>query len=315
MKAITAHGRLVVPFAVSMLVALMLRASWHQIQHALLMLDAPVLLVEGLPAALEPAALIYAGVWIVRARVGGDVHVVRALFFVTATVALAYNAASVLPLDVLLPAGSAGRMAVLAVSAVLAPLTTVSMGHTALGEWAEWRASRRSFIDDVHRELEAEARKVLAEQLAGEFREKVRERVLAQMRADMGDRLGLESGRGGRRRQATATPVLSAQGVSANGHRSDGGGGGDGSAAQPAGGGDLVALIRADDKLGKLGPDVVEGVADAVADWFDKGNTLKTRGFKSHVARSLEDAGVESHRNGQRRADRVVELAGGVMTA
>lgn len=217
---VAGYARLLVPAIAAVLVGFALNASWHAIQGTLRMLDAPAELVLALPVILEPAALVYAGVWIVRKRIGGEVRVVRALFFVSASVAVVYNVAVALPLDVLLPSGSVSRMVALGVSAALAPLTVITVGHTALEEWAEWRASRRSLVDDVHAALEAEAQKALGEQLRGEFAAEVRDRVLAQLRADMVDRLGLPTATRRRRKALPSQSQKSSQLAShGNGHR------------------------------------------------------------------------------------------------
>jgi hypothetical protein len=173
------------------LVAVALNASWHAIQGTLRQLGAPSELVLALPAVLEPAALIYAWVTIDRRRTRRDVGAVRWLLAATLMLAAVYNVASALPLDALLPIGSAGRMIALAVSAALAPLTVVSVGHTALEEYAAWRASRRSLVDDVHAALETEAQQALTGQLRTEFAPEVRAAVLARLRADMAQRLGV----------------------------------------------------------------------------------------------------------------------------
>jgi hypothetical protein len=160
-------------------------------QSTLRQLGAPSELVLALPVVLEPAALIYAWVTIDRRRTGRDTGRVGWLLTVALVVAVVYNVASALPLDVLVPAGSAGRMTALAMSAALAPLTVVSVGHTALEEYAAWRASRRSLADDVHAALEAEAQQALTGQLRAEFASEVHAAVLTRLRAEMADRLGV----------------------------------------------------------------------------------------------------------------------------
>jgi hypothetical protein len=81
-------------------------------------------------------------------------------------------------------------MVALALSAALAPLTVVSVGHTALEEYAAWRASRRSLVDDVHGALEAEAQEALTGRLRAEFAPEVHAAVLDRLRAEMTARLG-----------------------------------------------------------------------------------------------------------------------------
>jgi hypothetical protein len=190
---VVGYARLLVPAVAVVLVAVALNASWHAIQGTLRQLGAPGELVLALPAVLEPAALIYAWVTIDRRRTGRDAGAVRWLLATTLMLAAVYNVASALPLDVLLPFGSAGRMVALAVSAALAPLTVVSVGHTALEEYAAWRASQRSLIDDVHAALEVEAHQALTGQLRTEFAPEVHAAVLARLRADMAQRLGMSA--------------------------------------------------------------------------------------------------------------------------
>jgi hypothetical protein len=179
---VTGYARLVVPAVAVALVAIALNASWHAIQATLRQLGAPGELVVALPAVLEPAALIYAWVTIDRRRTGRDTTAVRWLL------------GAALTLDVLVPAGSVGRMVALAVSAAVAPLTVVSVGHTALEEYAAWRAARRSLTDDVHAALEAEAQQALSGQLRDEFAAEVHAAVLTRLRAEMADRLGVTAG-------------------------------------------------------------------------------------------------------------------------
>jgi hypothetical protein len=190
---VAGYARLVVPAVALVLVAIALNASWHAIQATLRELGAPGELVVALPAVLEPAALIYAWVTIDRRRTGRDTSGVRWLLGAALTLAAAYNVASALPLDVLVPAGSVGRMVALAVSAAVAPLTVVSVGHTALEEYAAWRAARRSLTDDVHAALEAEAQQALSGQLRTEFAAEVHAAVLTRLRAEMADRLGVNT--------------------------------------------------------------------------------------------------------------------------
>jgi hypothetical protein len=188
---VAGYARLLVPAVAIVLVAVALNASWHAIQGALRQLDAPGELVVALPAVLEPAALIYAWVAIDRRRTGRDVGAVRWLLIAALALAAVYNVASALPLAVLVPVGSAGRMVALAVSAALAPLTVVSVGHTALEEYAAWRASRRSLVDDVHVALEADAQQALTGRLRTEFAAEVHAAVLTRLRAEMTARLGV----------------------------------------------------------------------------------------------------------------------------
>jgi hypothetical protein len=185
---------LLVPAAALVLVTFALNASWHAIQNTLRGLEAPDELVLALPVILEPAALIYAWVTIDRARTGRDTTGVRRWLIAALVIAVAYNVASALPLDVLLPRESAGRMVALAVSAALAPLTVVMVGHTALEETAAWRASRRSMADDVHAALETEAQQALTGRLREEFAAEVHAAVLARLRAEMARRLGTPDG-------------------------------------------------------------------------------------------------------------------------
>lgn len=187
---VVGYARLLVPAVAVVLVGFALNASWHAMQGTLRQLGAPGELVLALPVVLEPAALIYAWVTIDRRRTGRDCGRVRVLLAVAMVVAVAYNVASALPPDVLLPAGSVGRMIVLAVSAALAPLTVVSVGHTALEEYAAWRAARRSLVDDVHAALEAEAQKALTGRLHAEFAPEVHAAVLDRLRTEMTARLG-----------------------------------------------------------------------------------------------------------------------------
>jgi hypothetical protein len=188
---VTGYARLLVPTVAVVLVAVALNASWHAIQGALRQMDAPGELVVALPAVLEPAALIYAWVAIDRRRTGRDVGAVRWLLIAALALAAVYNVASALPLDVLMPVGSVGRMVALALSAALAPLTVVSAGHTALEEYAAWRASRRSLVDDVHAALEADAQQALTGRLRAEFAAEVHAAVLARLRSEMTARLGV----------------------------------------------------------------------------------------------------------------------------
>jgi hypothetical protein len=297
-RALASHARLLVPFVASVLVAFALNASWHAIQKTLRMLEAPGELVLALPVILEPAALIYAGVWLIRKRVGGEVRVVRALFFVLAAVAVVYNVAFALPLEQLLPPGSIARMAALAVSAALAPLTVITVGHTALEEWSLWRASRRNLVDDIHDMLEAKAQEVVAEALAGEFEAEVREKVLAQMRAGMKTRLGLEAPRSRRKRdRQVARPVVSVEGVSVNGHKPDGGDGQATPALAPVPDG-FVEQVRSE---------INGDTADAVRAWVEAGNDVNDRKLTGHLRQSLD--GI-SDRSASRYASKVRELAG-----
>jgi hypothetical protein len=207
------YARLLVPAIAVVLVAVALNASWHAIQGTLRQLGAPGELILALPAVLEPAALIYAWVTIDRRRTGRDASAVRWLLAAALVLAAIYNVASALPLDVLLPDGSAGRMIALAVSAALAPLTVVSVGHTALEEYAAWRASRRSLVDDVHAALEADAQQALTGQLRAEFANEVHAAVLARLRAEMTSRLGVPA-----RELAGVADAPTDSGLSSRGH-------------------------------------------------------------------------------------------------
>jgi hypothetical protein len=59
-----------------------------------------------------------------------------------------------------------------------------------LEEYAAWRASRRSLVDDVHAALEAEAQEALTGRLRAEFAPDVHAAVLDRLRAEMTARLG-----------------------------------------------------------------------------------------------------------------------------